>query len=158
VRERPIFGIKKVAKTAKKVAKTAKKADLNSGPAPKPAPKKKYPPIDEVVEQIKKLLRAKQTYSANLDQTIYVAATNYLAMMHIQGDIARAAKSYYSYIDAQGNRQYKIKPEYAKLPDITSAAVKSFRALGLTLDTLDSSDDDPLEKLNARVQSMKSNG
>ena len=132
-------------------------ADLDAKKKPVPpkrTPVKKYPKVEEVVAQITTLLKSKQTYSANLDQAIFVAATNYLAMMHIQRDIARASKTYYSYRDAQGCTQYKIKPEYAKLPDLTTAAMKSFRALGLTLDSLESSDDDPLDKLNSQVNSI----
>lgn len=115
---------------------------------------KPYPTIDEVVLQIKTLLQSKKTYSTSLDHAIYVAAVNYLAMMHVQRDIARASKTYYQYIDKMGNTQYKIKPEYAKLPDLTTSAVKSLKSLGLTLETMEASDDDPLEALTNQVNDM----
>ena len=115
---------------------------------------KPYPKIEDVVSQITSLLRSKKTYSTSLDHAIYVAAVNYLAMMHVQRDIARASKTYYQYIDKMGNTQYKIKPEYAKLPDLTTSAVKSLKALGLTLETMEASDDDPLESLTNRVNDM----
>ena len=108
---------------------------------------KKYPTIEEVTDQIVRLLKAKGTYSANLDHAIYVAAVNYIAIQHVHRDIIRASKTYYTMMDQYGNRIPKIKPEYAKLPDLTTSTVKSLRALGLTIDTLTAADNDPLEKL-----------
>lgn len=113
----------------------------------KKARTKPYPKIDDIVAQIKKLLVTKGTYSANLDHAIYIASVNYLAMLHIQRDIARGSKTYFIILDQYGNNIPKIKPEYAKLPDITTSAVKALKALGLTIDTLQAADDDPLEKL-----------
>lgn len=115
---------------------------------------KPYPKIDEVIADITAQLKAKGTYSAALDQTIYLAAVNYIAVLHLQRDIARGSKTYFLAADKNGNNVPKIKPEYQKLPDITTSAIKAFRALGLTYDTLTAADNDPLDTLFQRVDNV----
>lgn len=138
---------KKNDETAQASAPAKRKPSETSMANLKKARTKPYPKIDDIVAQIKKLLVTKGTYSANLDHAIYIASVNYLAMLHIQRDIARGSKTYFTIMDQYGNNIPKIKPEYAKLPDITTSAVKALKALGLTIDTLQAADDDPLEKL-----------
>ena len=133
--------------------KTAKKPNQNDTGKPAPARVKRFPDISEIVSEIRGKLVSKGTYSANLESAIFVAATNYLALLHIQRDVARGAKTYYIMTDANGNKIPKIRPEYAKLPDITTSAMKALRGLGLTLDTLIATDDDPLDKLMNNVAS-----
>lgn len=146
---------KKTDESAQAPAPAKQKPSAASIANLKRAGTKPYPKIEDVIAQITKLLVTKGTYSANLDHAIYIAAVNYLAMLHIQRDIARGSKTYFTIRDQYGNNIPKIKPEYAKLPDITTSAVKALKALGLTIDTLAAADDDPLEKLFDEVNASE---
>lgn len=114
-----------------------------------------YPTNEEIIDKIRNLLKSKGTYSKNLEFSIQLAATNFIAMLHLQRDLERASKTYYTIVDSNGNKVYKIKPEYAKLPDLTTSANKSFAALGLTLDSMSASDEDPLDSLTERLDSLE---
>ena len=64
----------------------------------------------------------------------------------------------YSVVTREGSKAYKIFPDIEHLPAISRALKESLKSIGLTLDTLEALDDDPLDALAANVEKLQRNG
>lgn len=133
----------------------AKKLTKTSAETKKPAPKKAVvPSVAELEEKIKKALKNQQTYSESLDIAITFAAGNYHSYLKTLASINKRAKVMYSVLTREGSKAYKIFPDIEHLPAISRALKDSLKSLGLTLDTLESIDNDQLDNLTDKVGAL----
>lgn len=116
------------------------------------------PSVPELEERIKAALLAQQTYSSSLDIAIAFAAGNYHTYLKTLASINKRAKVMYSVVTREGSKAYKIFPDIEHLPAISRALKESLKSIGLTLDTLEALDDDPLDALAANVEKLQRNG
>ena len=112
------------------------------------------PSVSELEERIKSALLAQQTYSSSLDIAIAFAAGNYHTYLKTLASINKRAKVMYSVITREGSKAYKIFPDIEYLPSISRALKDSLKSLGLTLDTLEAIDNDPLDNLADKVGAL----
>ena len=134
---------------AKKTTKTA------TPPPAKPKRKPVVPSVAELEEKIKAALVNQQTYSESLDIAITFAAGNYHSYLKTLNSINKRAKVMYSVLTREGSKAYKIFPDIEHLPAISRALKDSLKSLGLTLDTLEGFDNDPLEELATEVKRLQ---
>lgn len=134
----------------------AKKTTKTATPTPA-APKRKpvVPSVAELEEKIKAALVNQQTYSESLDIAITFAAGNYHSYLKTLNSINKRAKVMYSVLTREGSKAYKIFPDIEHLPAISRALKDSLKSLGLTLDTLEGFDNDPLEELVSEVNNLQ---
>ena len=158
--------VEKSTKTAKNASKKAEKpskmATKNTKVVKKPAKAvmklADVPSVAELVKKIKKALTAQQTYSKSLDFAIVQAAGNYHVYLKTLTSINKRGKIQYSLTTREGGTAYKNYPDIEILPTLSRALKDSLRSLGLTLDTLEAVDDDPLDVLAAKVDKLHKNG
>ena len=133
----------------------AKKNTKNVDPAPEATKRKPVvPSVAELDEKIKTALRNQQTYSESLDIAITFAAGNYHSYLKTLASINKRAKVMYSVMTREGSKAYKIFPDIEHLPAISRALKDSLKSLGLTLDTLESVDNDQLDSLSEKVGAL----
>lgn len=116
------------------------------------------PSVPELEDKIKSALLSQQTYSTSLDIAIAFAAGNYHTYLKTLASINKRAKVMYSVVTREGSKAYKIFPDIEHLPAISRALKESLKSIGLTLDTLEALDDDPLDALAANVEKLQKNG
>ena len=138
----------KSTKTAEKVAKTAVK------PTKKSVKLTDVPSVNDLTKKITAALKAQQTYSKSLDIAINFAAGNYYTYLKTLASINKRAKVMYSVVTREGSTAYKNYPDVEILPALSRALKDSLRSLGLTLDTLEAIDNDPLDNLADKVGKM----
>lgn len=137
----------------------AKKSTKNETEVKEPVKKKAVvPSVPELEDKIKSALLAQQTYSTSLDIAIAFAAGNYHTYLKTLASINKRAKVMYSVVTREGSKAYKIFPDIEHLPAISRALKESLKSIGLTLDTLEALDDDPLDALTANVEKLQRNG
>ena len=137
----------------------AKKSTKNETEVKEPVKKKAVvPSVSELEDKIKSALLAQQTYSTSLDIAIAFAAGNYHTYLKTLASINKRAKVMYSVVTREGSKAYKIFPDIEHLPAISRALKESLKSIGLTLDTLEALDDDPLDALAANVEKLQRNG
>lgn len=137
----------------------AKKSTKNETEVKEPVKKKAVvPSVPELEDKIKSALLAQQTYSTSLDIAIAFAAGNYHTYLKTLASINKRAKVMYSVVTREGSKAYKIFPDIEHLPAISRALKESLKSIGLTLDTLEALDDDPLDALAANVEKLQRNG
>lgn len=130
----------------------AKKTTKKVEPAQEPAKRKPVvPSVSELEQKIKSALINQQTYSESLDIAITFAAGNYHSYLKTMASIGKRAKVMYSVLTREGSKAYKIFPDIEHLPAISRALKESLKSLGLTLDTLEAIDNDPLDNLTDKV-------
>lgn len=121
-------------------------------------PKAKRQPVVPSVEMLEAKIKAalinQQTYSESLDIAITFAAGNYHSYLKTLASINKRAKVMYSVLTREGSKAYKIFPDIEHLPAISRALKDSLKSLGLTLDTLESVDNDQLDNLTAKVGAL----
>ena len=130
---------------------------LTKSTAQKVEPVKRKPAVPSVEDlemKIKSALKSQQTYSESLDIAITFAAGNYHSYLKTLASINKRAKVMYSVMTREGSKAYKIFPDIEHLPAISRALKDSLKSLGLTLDTLEAIDNDPLDNLSDKVQSL----
>ena len=146
---------KKAEKSSKKSETTTKVAEKSTKAGKKPAKVaiklSEVPTVDDLVKKIKKALSAQNTYSKSLDFAIVQAAGNYHVYLKTLTSINKRGKVQYSLITREGSTAYKNYPDIELLPTLSRALKDSLRSLGLTLDTIEALDDDPLDKLAGNV-------
>lgn len=138
----------KSTKTAEKGAKTAVK------PTKKSIKLTDVPSVDDLRKKITAALKAQQTYSKSLDIAINFAAGNYYTYLKTLASINKRAKVMYSVVTREGSTAYKNYPDVEILPALSRALKDSLKSLGLTLDTLEAIDNDPLDNLADKVGKM----
>lgn len=132
---------KKLTKKESEVKQTAKRQPV-------------VPSVADLEAKIKVALVNQQTYSESLDIAITFAAGNYHSYLKTLASINKRAKVMYSVMTREGSKAYKIFPDIEHLPSISRALKDSLRSLGLTLDTLESIDNDQLDNLTAKVGAL----
>ena len=133
------------------MVKKAEKTQPAKRPAPPVNKKIAVPTAVECGENIRKALKAQSSYSEGLEFAITVAAGNYHSYLKCLASMSKRAKVMYPVLTREGSRAYKIYPDIEHLPTISKALKESLKSLGLTLDTIEVTDDDPLETLNGKV-------
>lgn len=133
----------------------AKKSTKTESKVKEPVKKKAVvPKVPELEEKIKSALIAQQTYSSSLDIAIAFAAGNYHTYLKTLASINKRAKVMYSVMTREGSKAYKIFPDIEHLPAISRALKDSLKSIGLTLDTLEAIDNDPLDNLADKVGAL----
>lgn len=133
----------------------AKKTTKSNAPEKEPAKRKPVvPSVADLELKIKAALKNQQTYSESLDIAITFAAGNYHSYLKTLASINKRAKVMYSVITREGSKAYKIFPDIEHLPSISRALKDSLKSLGLTLDTLESIDNDQLDNLSEKVSAL----
>jgi len=133
----------------------AKKSTKTEVAVKEPAKRKPaVPSVPELEAKIKAALVAQQTYSSSLDIAIAFAAGNYHTYLKTLTSINKRAKVMYSVLTREGSKAYKIFPDIEHLPAISRALKDSLKSLGLTLDTLEAVDNDPLDNLADKVGAL----
>lgn len=122
--------------------------------AKKAAKKPVVPTVPELEARIKRALQSQQTYSDSLDIAITFAAGNYHSYLKTLASINKRAKVMYSVLTREGSKAYKIFPDIEHLPALSRALKDSLKSLGLTLDTLEAVDNDPLDNLAEKVSGL----
>lgn len=133
----------------------AKKTTKLNAPEKEPAKRKPVvPSVADLELKIKAALKNQQTYSESLDIAITFAAGNYHSYLKTLASINKRAKVMYSVMTREGSKAYKIFPDIEHLPSISRALKDSLKSLGLTLDTLESIDNDQLDNLSEKVSAL----
>ena len=133
----------------------AKKLTKTKAATSEPTPKKPVvPSVADLEAKIKAALKNQQTYSESLDIAITFAAGNYHSYLKTLASINKRAKVMYSVMTREGSKAYKIFPDIEHLPAISRALKDSLKSLGLTLDTLESVDNDQLDNLSEKVGAL----
>lgn len=110
--------------------------------------------IAAMIAKITQLLKDQGTYSRGLDLTISAAAGAYIAYHKCIRSIQSRQRVQYSVITREGSKAFKIYPDIEALPSLTRSLKEMLRSLGLTLDTLDVTDEDPLFSLIRKVDAV----
>lgn len=114
-------------------------------------PKKKkaevIPTVDELAEQIREAMRNQGTYSPDLEFAIVNAATNYRLLLITRKDVSKLSKTFYLTYTREGHKDYKEHPLVKTIDRVQSSCSASLKVIGLTLEQLHVSDDDPFLKL-----------
>lgn len=111
--------------------------------------------VEGTIAKITDLLKGQGSYSRSLDFAISVAAGAYVAYHKCLKSIQKRQKVQYSLITREGSKVYKIYPDIETLPSLTRSLKDMLKTLGLTLDTLEAADDDPLDTLIRKVKSVE---
>lgn len=103
--------------------------------------------LDDIKEKIRAAMESQGTYTGDLDLCISLCAGSYIAFKIALNDIAKKKKSYVIEISREGNKKLVAHPSFKVLFDSLEVTRKQLRELGLTLQTLSSSDDDEVNDL-----------
>ena len=125
---------------------TKKPAKVTEPAAPKKA-KVVIPTVDELAEQIREAMRNQGTYSPDLEFAVVNAATNYRLLLITRKDVSKLSKTFYLTYTREGHKDYKEHPLVKTIDRVQSSCSASLKVIGLTLEQLHVSDDDPFLKL-----------
>ena len=129
--------------TAKKVTETPA-ADQ---PKPVKKPKVSIPTVEDLTDLIRKAMENQGTYSPDLEFAITNAATNYRLLLVARKDVSKLSKTFYLTYTREGHKDYKEHPLVKTIDRVQSSCSASLKVIGLTLDQLHVSEDDPFLKL-----------
>jgi hypothetical protein len=135
---------------------TAKKETETSADKPKVAKKPKVviPTVEELAELIRKAMENQSTYSPDLEFAITNAATNYRLLLVARKDVSKLSKTFYLTYTREGHKDYKEHPLVKTIDRVQSSCSASLKVIGLTLDQLHVSEDDPFLKLIEGVSNL----
>ena len=133
------------------MAKKVKKTDEVLKPKRVPT----VPKVVDLEDKIRRAIMAQQTYSESLEIAISYAAGNYHSYLKCLASINKRSKVMYKIITREGSTAYKSFPDIELLPTLSRALKDSLKSVGLTLDTLEIADDDPLDALSSKVALLK---
>lgn len=136
--------------TAKKVTETPA-ADQ---PKPVKKPKVSIPTVEDLTDLIKKAMENQGTYSPDLEFAITNAATNYRLLLVARKDVSKLSKTFYLTYTREGHKDYKEHPLVKTIDRVQSSCSASLKVIGLTLDQLHVSEDDPFLKLIEGVSNL----
>ena len=137
--------------------KTTKKPAEAAEPTAPAAPKKAkvvIPTVDELAEQIREAMRNQGTYSPDLEFAVVNAATNYRLLLITRKDVSKLSKTFYLTYTREGHKDYKEHPLVKTIDRVQSSCSASLKVIGLTLEQLHVSDDDPFLKLVEGVNNI----
>lgn len=107
--------------------------------------------ITNIKSRIRKALKNQNTYSKDLETCISMAAGSYFAFLLAQRDIENLTCTFLTEITREGNKKMVPHPAFKVLKDTQEMVRRSLRELGLTLGTLSTGDNDPLEDMLDRA-------
>ena len=87
------------------------------------------------------------TYSPDLEFAITNAATNYRLLLIARKDVSKLSKTFYLTYTRECHKDYKEHPLVKTVDRVQSSCTASLKVIGLTLDQLHVSEDDPFQKL-----------
>ena len=128
---------------------------MNTGKGKKDGKEAPVPSLASIVAKIRRALRNQGTYTDDLDIAVRTTAGAYRAFLTAQRDVARLGSTYYETKSREGNRKYMPHPAIKTMKDTQEMVQSGLKLLGLTMDSLTSTDYDPLEKLVDSVNSIK---
>lgn len=126
--------------------------ELNRDMAKKP--KVVIPTVEELADLIKKAMENQGTYSPDLEFAITNAATNYRLLLVARKDISKLSKTFYLTYTREGHKDYKEHPLVKTVDRVQASCTASLKVIGLTLDQLHVSEDDPFQKLIEGVNNI----
>lgn len=135
---------------------TAKKETETPADKPKVAKKPKVviPTVEELAELIRKAMENQSTYSPDLEFAITNAATNYRLLLVARKDVSKLSKTFYLTYTREGHKDYKEHPLVKTIDRVQSSCSASLKVIGLTLEQLHVSEDDPFLKLIEGVNNL----
>jgi hypothetical protein len=119
--------------------------ELNRDMAKKP--KVVIPTVEELTDLIKRAMENQGTYSPDLEFAITNAATNFRLLLVARKDVSKLSKTFYLTYTREGHKDYKEHPLVKTVDRVQSSCTASLKVIGLTLDQLHVSEDDPFQKL-----------
>ena len=139
---------------AKKKQSEAKKdlPEIKKNPVKKP--KVVIPSVEELIELIRKAMENQGTYSPDLEFAITNAATNYRLLLIARKDVSKLSKTFYLTYTREGHKDYKEPPLVKTIDRVQSSCSASLKVIGLTLEQLHVSEDDPFLKLIEGVNNI----
>ena len=110
-------------------------------------PKVIIPTVEELTDLIKRAMENQGTYSPDLEFAITNAATNFRLLLVARKDVSKLSKTFYLTYTREGHKDYKEHPLVKTVDRVQSSCTASLKVIGLTLDQLHVSEDDPFQKL-----------
>lgn len=107
--------------------------------------------IVTIKSRIRKALKNQNTYSKDLETCIAMAAGSYYAFLLAQEDVGKLKTTFVEETTREGNSKLVPHPAFKVLKDTQEMVRRSLRELGLTLGTLSTGDNDPLEDMLDRA-------
>lgn len=107
--------------------------------------------IVTIKNRIRKALKNQNTYSKDLETCIAMAAGSYYAFLLAQEDVGKLESTFVEETTREGNSKLVPHPAFKVLKDTQEMVRRSLRELGLTLGTLSTGDNDPLEDMFDRA-------
>lgn len=105
------------------------------------------PTVEELTDLIKRAMENQGTYSPDLEFAITNAATNFRLLLVARKDVSKLSKTFYLTYTREGHKDYKEHPLVKTVDRVQSSCTASLKVIGLTLDQLHVSEDDPFQKL-----------
>lgn len=137
---------------AKKKHKEEAEQELVAMP---PAKKKEViPSVDDLADRIRDAMRNQGTYSPDLEFAIVNAATNYRLLLITRKDVSKLSKTFYLTYTREGHKDYKEHPLVKTIDRVQSSCSASLKVIGLTLEQLHVSEDDPFMRLIEGVNNL----
>lgn len=107
--------------------------------------------IVTIKSRIRKALKNQNTYSKDLETCIAMAAGSYYAFLLAQEDVGKLTTTFVEEKTREGNSKLVPHPAFKVLKDTQEMVRRSLRELGLTLGTLSTGDNDPMEDMLDRA-------
>lgn len=107
--------------------------------------------IVTIKNRIRKALKNQNTYSKDLETCIAMAAGSYYAFLLAQEDVGKLTTTFVEEKTREGNSKLVPHPAFKVLKDTQEMVRRSLRELELTLGTLSTGDNDPLEDMLDRA-------
>lgn len=112
------------------------------------------PTVEELTDLIKRAMENQGTYSPDLEFAITNAATNFRLLLVARKDVSKLSKTFYLTYTREGHKDYKEHPLVKTVDRVQSSCTASLKVIGLTLDQLHVSEDDPFQKLIEGVNNI----
>lgn len=138
----------------KTTAKKVTEAPAADQPKPVKKPKVSIPTVEDLTDLIRKAMENQGTYSPDLEFAITNAATNYRLLLVARKDVSKLSKTFYLTYTREGHKDYKEHPLVKTIDRVQSSCSASLKVIGLTLDQLHVSEDDPFLKLIEGVSNL----
>lgn len=142
-----------MAKKKKQAEPTVEKPAAEKPKAVK-KPKIVIPSVEDLTELIKRAMENQGTYSPDLEFAITNAATNYRLLLIARKDVSKLSKTFYLTYTREGHKDYKEHPLVKTIDRVQSSCSASLKVIGLTLEQLHISEDDPFMKLIEGVNNI----
>lgn len=112
------------------------------------------PTVEDLADLIRKAMENQGTYSPDLEFAITNAATNFRLLLVARKDVSKLSKTFYLTYTREGHKDYKEHPLVKTVDRVQSSCTASLKVIGLTLDQLHVSEDDPFQKLIEGVNNI----